>query len=93
MKKLNLTPAKCFEYLLYVLGVVFMIVGMDYYCRDLSWKYSPMLFEEHRYVGGDAYNYIISAARSAAVMIKSLIWVVLGCSAIIIGRSFSTRDK
>ena len=49
--------------------------------KDLDYNDNPFKFDEHRYVGGDAYNFIISAARSSAVMTKSLIWMVAGCSA------------
>ncbi len=36
------------------------------------------------YVGGDAYNFIISAGLAAAYFIVSLIFVVIGCSSLII---------
>ena len=73
-----------------VLGVVFIIIGINYYGEDLECgSYGVFDFDEKKYVGGDAYNYIISASRSSAVMIKSLIWFVLGSCSIIIGRTFS----
>lgn len=47
---------------------------MNYYSNDLAYgSYGVFDFDEKKYVGGDAYNYIISASRSSAVMIKSLI--------------------
>ncbi len=62
---------------------------MNYYSNDLDCgSYGVFDFDEKKYVGGDAYNYIISASRSSAVMIKSLIWVVLGFCSIIVGRLF-----
>jgi len=92
-KTVNLTFRGIAKWCLYILGVVFLLVGMSFYFKDVDYYSSPMQFHEERYVGGDAYNYIISAARSAAVMIKSLIWVVMGCSSIIIGRTFSVTKK
>lgn len=93
-KKVNITLPKVLEWTLYVLGIVFIIVGIKYYDQDLECgSYGVFDFEEKKYVGGDAYNYIISASRSTAVMIKSLIWFVLGSCSIIIGRTFSINHK
>ncbi len=66
---------------------VFIMYGGYIYNQDLGYSSNPMDFHEERYVGGDAYNYIISASRSAAVMVKSLFWVILGCTSIIISRT------
>lgn len=89
-KKVNVTFSNIMEWTLYVLGVVLIIIGINYYGKDLRCgSYGVFDFDEMTYVGGDAYNYIISAARSTAVMIKSLIWVVLGSCSIIVGRTFS----
>lgn len=78
---------------LVVLGFIFLIVGINYLIQDLHYSDNPMDFTEERYVGGDAYNYIISAARSTAVMVKSLIWVVLGCSSIIVSRTINSTNE
>lgn len=78
---------------LVVLGLIFLNVGINYLIQDLPYLDNPMNFTEERYVGGDAYNYIISAARSTAVMVKSLIWVVLGCSSIIVSRTIHTAKE
>ncbi len=75
---------------LVLLGIVLLVKGIMLLSQDLHYMSNPMSFTEQRYVGGDAYNYIISAARSTAVMVKSLIWVVMGCSAIIISRTIHT---
>jgi len=90
-KKVNINFFKIFEIILYVLGIIFIVFGFEYYAEDLNFGDNPLKFYEERYVGGDAYNYIISAARSSAVMVKSLIWIVLGCSSIIIGRTMSCK--
>lgn len=90
-KTINLSPKKIFEYLLYVLGCIFLIKGFIFYGEDLFYTDGPMKFYEEHYVGGDAYNYIISAARSSAIMVKSLIWIVLGCFSIVVGRTFSEK--
>lgn len=92
-KTVNLNFTKIFEIILYVLGIVFITFGFKYYVEDLKFGDNPLMFYEERYVGGDAYNYIISAARSSAVMVKSLIWIVLGCSSIIIGRTMSFKKR
>lgn len=93
-KKVNITFTKVIEWSLYVLGIVFITIGIKYYGQDLECgSYGVFDFEEKKYVGGDAYNYMISASRSSAVMIKSLIWFVLGSFSIIIGRTFSINNK
>lgn len=83
---------KILMYILYLLGVIFIIKGFYYYFQDLDYNQDPLLFYEKKYVGGDAYNYIISASRSTAVLIKSLIWIVLGCFSILTGRTFTCKQ-
>ena len=83
---------KILVYILYLLGLIFIIAGFYYYSQDLDYNQDPLLFYEKKYVGGDAYNYIISASRSTAVLIKSLIWIVLGCSSILTGRTFTCKQ-
>ncbi|MCS2333630.1 hypothetical protein [Bacteroides sp. BFG-606] len=90
-KTVNLNFIKIFEIIFYVLGVIFITFGFKYYAKDLNFGDNPLKFYEEQYVGGDAYNYIISASRSSAVMVKSLIWMVLGCSSVIIGRTLSCK--
>ena len=92
-KTINLNFTKVFEWILYVLGIIFILFGFSYYFEDLKSSDNTLKFYEEQYVGGDAYNYIISAARSTAIMVKSLIWVVLGCSTILIGRTMSNTKK
>lgn len=87
-KTIDVKFTKVLEIVLYILGFIFLFFGFQYYFQDLDYHSNPLNFYEERYVGGDAYNYIISAARSSAVMIKSLIWIILGCSSLIIGRTF-----
>lgn len=91
-KTVSIKLTKVLEYLLYLLGAVFIMAGCDYYFEDLDYSSSPLQFYEKTYVGGDAYNYIISATRSTAIMVKSLIWMVLGCSSIIVGRTIALRS-
>ena len=86
----NINFKNILKWVLVVLGFIFLIVGINYLIQDLHYLDNPMDFTEERYVGGDAYNYIISAARSTAVMVKSLIWVVLGCSSILVSRTIHT---
>ena len=50
-----------------------LTIGINYYSNDLNCSfYGVSDFDEKKYVGGDVYNYIISASRSSAVMIKNL---------------------
>lgn len=83
----NITKKNVFEFLLYIVGICLIAKGMTFYFDDLEVYTNQFNFREAKYVGGDAYNYIISAARSSAVMIKSLIWVILGCTSILVGRT------
>lgn len=75
--------------LFYIVGAVLIGICIYYLSNDLRPEYS---FEKHyyfdpkEYVGGDAYNYIISAARSTTIMVKSLIYAVLGSTSIIFAR-------
>lgn len=79
----------------YVLALVFFERAKWLYQSDVGsgyHRFGNFYISEFNYVGGDAYNYIITAARSSAVMIKSLIWVVLGCSSILVGRTFRLKN-
>lgn len=77
---------KIVEWICYIVGIVFVIIAFIYLGKDLDYEDNPFYFREKRYVGGDAYNFIISASRSSAIMVKSLVWMVAGCSALIFGR-------
>lgn len=82
----NVDGRKILEWICYLVGVAFVIIAFINLGKDLEFNDGPFDFYEERYVGGDAYNFIISAARSSAVMVKSLVWMVAGCSALIFGR-------
>lgn len=72
---------------LFVIGGIFLIFAFKFLSEDLdTYDGSPFKFQEEQYVGGDAYNYIISAARSTTIMVKSLVNAVIGCSSIILGQ-------
>ncbi len=79
---------KIVEYTMYVVGVVLLCFAISVYSNDLCLKFPRDEFEFHerKYVAVDAYNYIISASRSSAVMVKSLILAVSGFATIIIGQ-------
>ena len=83
---INIKGDKIVEWCCYIIGAIFIIISFSLMNKDLDYRDNPFRFYEKSYVGGDAYNYIISAARSSAVMVKSLIWMVAGCSTLIIGR-------
>lgn len=89
----SINAGQIVEWGCYLIGVAFVIIAFIKMGNDLDYKDNPFDFYEHRYVGGDAYNYIISAARSSAILIKSLIWMVSGCSALIIGRITALINK
>ncbi len=82
----NVDGKKIVEWICYVVGIAFIIIAFIYLGKDLDYNDGPFDFYEKRYVGGDAYNFIISATRSSAVMVKSLVWMVAGCTALIFGR-------
>lgn len=89
----NVSTAKIIEYGCYVLAIIFLIAAIVVYNQDLRCTDSPFEFREHRYVGGDAYNYIISASRSTTVMAKCLIMTVSGFSFAIIGQLTALINK
>lgn len=91
----NINISLVIEITLYVIGAILLWFAFKWYNNDLEvWsKSDPFMFSEKRYVGGDAYNYIISASRSAAVVTKSLIWTILGCTSILAGRLTAIQRK
>ena len=91
----NINISLIVEIALYVVGAILLWFAFKWYNNDLEvWsKNDPFMFSEKRYVGGDAYNYIISASRSAAVVTKSLIWTILGCTSILAGRLTAIQRK
>lgn len=91
MVELSLTAI--LKWILFLLGIVFIAYGGYLYTEDVNYYSSPMMFDEKRYVGGDAYNYIISASRSTAIMVKSLIWVVLGSTTVLVSRTIHSSKK
>ena len=76
-----------------IVGAILIIMCIVKLNQDLTTYSGEFRFEEESYVGGDAYNYIISAARSAAVMTKALIYGVLGSSSIISGLLIKISNK
>lgn len=91
----NINISLVIEIIFYVIGAILLWLAFRWYNNDLEvWsKSDPFMFSEKRYVGGDAYNYIISASRSAAVVTKSLIWTILGCTSILAGRLTAIQRK
>ena len=81
------------QWLFYILGAVLIVMSVIKYNADLETYKDEFHFDEISYVGGDAYNYIISAARSTAIMIKSLILALFGCTSIIAGLILSILNK
>lgn len=81
------------QWIFYIVGIVLIVMSIMKYGEDLSRHRGEYRFSEHSYVGGDAYNYIISASRSTTVMVKSLVLAVLGCSSFISGLLLRISDK
>ena len=85
---------KFLSVLFYIVGIALIGVCIYYLSNDLRPEYSfekNYYFDPKEYVGGDAYNYIISATRSTAIMVKSLIYAVLGCISLILGQLICKR--
>lgn len=92
-EKITITLSPILSATLYVFGIIAIVVAFYWYNKDLNVHSDgdPFRFYEKTYVGGDAYNYIISASRSTSVIAKGLFWMILGCSSIICGRLFSLK--
>jgi hypothetical protein len=88
---INLTTV--LQWLFYILGAILIVMSVVKYNADLETYHDEFHFDEIGYVGGDAYNYIISAARSTAIMIKSLILALFGCTSIIGGLILRISNK
>lgn len=83
----NINLGLILECAFYLVGIVCLIIAIKWYGKDLdSYSENPFRFYEESYVGGDAYNYIISAARSSAVVGKSIFWAILASACFICGR-------
>lgn len=91
-EKVTINLTTVLRTVLLVAGVASIIVAFSLYAKDLDTVDGPFNFDEERYVGGDAYNYIISAARSSAVMVKSLIWMVFGCTMTLLSCIFHKKQ-
>lgn len=89
----NFEFSRLLEFGSYVLGFILIVLSVIKYCGDLPTYKDEFHFDEVRYVGGDAYNYIISAARSSAVLIKSLIMAIWGCFSIVVGLLIKISTK
>ena len=83
------------KFMFYLIGIISIVFAWKWYNADLDISSSgdPFRFHEKTYVGGDAYNYIISAARSSAIMTKSLVWMIVGCSSVVVGVLCSIKEK
>lgn len=92
---IKLNGKKIFEWTLYFAGLLLILLSVIYLFKDLKLTSSGDVyyFQEKSYVGGDAYNFLISATRSIAVMVKSLIFAILGSTSIIVGRLTAILNK
>ena len=90
----NSIGRKLLAALFYIVGSVLIGVCIYYLSNDLKPEYSwasEYYFDPKKYVGGDAYNYIISATRATAIMVKSLVYAILGCTSLILGQLISKK--
>ena len=92
-KVINININTLIQSLLYILGTVLLIMSALKYNTDLETYFDEYHFNEISYVGGDAYNYIISTARSTTIMVKSLILALYGCTSIIAGLILRISNK
>lgn len=92
---ITIDNSKIGAWIFYILGIICLLFAQNFFFDDLELRSggNRYLFYGETYVGGDAYNYIISAARSAAVMTRGLILAVCGCSFIIIGKLTAILGK
>lgn len=77
----------------YILGTILIVMSVMKYGADLETYFDEYHFNEISYVGGDAYNYIISTTRSTTIMVKSLILALYGCTSIIAGLILRISNK
>lgn len=90
----NLNLNLILEIAFYAVGLICLIFAIKWYGKDLDiYSDNPFRFSEERYVGGDAYNYIISAARSSAVVGKCIFWSILAGASVICGRLTAIARK
>lgn len=83
----------------YILGAICFIITIVYLvkanayldgtARMMGDYYDSMA---KKYVGGDAYNYIIAGTYSTTITIRALIFCVLGIGSIIIGKISSLKN-
>lgn len=94
-EKVTIAFPQILSIVLYIIGITAIIIAFHWYNKDLDIHSDgdPFRFYEKTYVGGDAYNYIISAGRSTAVIAKGIFWMIFGCSSIIYGRLVSLKHK
>lgn len=92
------TQTKNFSTGWYILGGVFLFIALCYLLQANAFlfgtakifgtEYGLMMKE---YVGGDAYNIIIAGTYSTTLTVRALIFTVLSCSSIIVGKLSSLK--
>lgn len=82
----------------YIISVIFFIFAFVYLSQanDYIDNSAKMMSNNdsgmsQRYVGGDAYNYIIAGTYSTTISIRALIFCILGIGSIIIGKISSQK--
>ena len=83
---------------LYILGGIFLLIALCYLLQANTFlfgtakifgtEYGLMMKE---YVGGDAYNFIIAGTYSTTLTVRALIFTVLSCTSVIVGKLNSSK--
>jgi hypothetical protein len=87
-KKTSLTTEQKICYILSAIFFIAMLVHLiganTYLAGEAKWFGDGRMSE--RYVGGDAYNFIIAGTYSTTLTVRALLFAVLGSVTLIIGK-------
>jgi len=75
----------------YVVSVIFGWIGFDKILNYENPEDSYLSDPVNSYVGGDAYNFVINSNYATAYFVLSLIFVVIGCTLLIVQSIEKTR--
>ena len=74
-----------------LIGLVFISVSVYYFNKSNNYiNDDPFKSLDKKYVGGDAYNYIIAASYASTFMLKSLWHLLLGTCLILFSKKYKT---
>ncbi|AXG70025.1 hypothetical protein KORDIASMS9_02254 [Kordia sp. SMS9] len=76
-------------------GILFLIVAGYFFYDSFEYmlqKENSFIYDEKfggmnkKYVGGDAYNFIIAGTYSTTIMLRSVVFTILGCVCLLLGK-------